>query len=202
MTSQKFFVRWLSLARKEGDRPSGFTLVEVLIVVVIIAIIASIAIPSWLGFITTRRVNRAQRDALNIMRDAQAKAQKEKRGWTACFRDEGGRLEYTILAGDRDAETGEAGGCDNGNIGWLPLGEGDADKVRIDTTTVTTANIPLNATGDYAVGFDFRGQVDLNLPNNGLKVGFTARNVNSSTRRCVIVTTILGVMQTAEGDDC
>ena len=187
---------------RKGDRPSGFTLVEVLIVLVIIGIIAGIAVPSWLGFLTTRRVNRAQRDALNVLRDAQAKAQKEKRGWAACFRDQGGQLEWTVLSPTPpnnhppgEPLTSAGVNCNLNSPGWFPLGEGDADKVAIEATST----IP-QAGGNYIVAFNFRGEVADEVVGDGITFG--ARNVNSSTRRCVTIETLLGVLQTAEGTDC
>ena len=186
------FVRLLAPKRGDGDRPFGFTLVEILAVVVLIGIVAGIAIPSWLKFLTTRRINRAQRDTLNIMRDAQAKAQKEKRDWSACFRDENGQVEWTLLAGDQRRA---AGNCDGGNLGWQPLGKSDADKVEIDTSESTLA---LNGSGDYTIAFNFRGQVD---PPFG-RVTFQPRRNNSPARRCVVVSTLLGVLRLDEDGDC
>ena len=192
MNFKNSLVRLLAPKRGDGDRHLGFTLVETLIVVFVISIIAAIAIPSWLGFLMTRRVNRAQRDALNVMRDAQAKAQKEKRDWSACFRDESGKVEWTLLAGD---QKNASGNCDGGNLGWQPLAGQDADKVAIDASESTLA---LNGSGDYAIAFNFRGQVD---PPFG-RVTFQPRNSNSPTRRCAIVSTLLGVLRLDEDGDC
>jgi prepilin-type N-terminal cleavage/methylation domain-containing protein len=64
---------------------SGFTLVEMLVVIFIIGILSAIAIPSWVSFVNTRRLSVAQDEVYRAMRQAQSQAKKQKLTWQVSF---------------------------------------------------------------------------------------------------------------------
>src|SRR5919199_6433626 len=64
-------------ASRKGD--GGFTLLEVLIIVILVGIFAAIAAPSWLAFINRQRVRTVNDRVLQTLRLAQSEAKRGKR---------------------------------------------------------------------------------------------------------------------------
>src|SRR5919199_25028 len=64
-------------ASRKGD--GGFTLLEVLIIVILVGIFASIAAPSWLAFINRQRVRTVNDRVFQSLRLAQSEAKRTKR---------------------------------------------------------------------------------------------------------------------------
>jgi type IV pilus assembly protein PilE len=108
---------------------SGFTLLELMIVVAIIAVLAIIAIPSYTQYI--RKSHRA--DALQRMQQialAQERYRAENPGYTN---------DWNLLGGDPDATT------PNGIGGWF-----DWADVTIAAGPPATYSISVTAVGDQA----------------------------------------------------
>jgi len=63
----------------------GFTMIELLIVVAIIAVTAAIAIPNIISWIPTMRVNSAARDIVSEMQLARMKAVSERNNYVITF---------------------------------------------------------------------------------------------------------------------
>jgi len=63
----------------------GFTMIELLIVVAIIAVTAAIAIPNIISWIPTMRVNSAARDLVSEMQLARMKAVSERNNYVITF---------------------------------------------------------------------------------------------------------------------
>ena len=56
----------LARARANGSANKGFTLVEVVVVIIILGIIAAIAVPSFIGYIERGRITTAATDATQL----------------------------------------------------------------------------------------------------------------------------------------
>ena len=85
----------------------GFTMIELLIVVAIIAVTAAIAIPNIISWIPTMRVNSAARDIVSEMQLARMKAVSERNNYVITF--DTSTNQYSIYDdGDNDgAEASE-----------------------------------------------------------------------------------------------
>ncbi|PSN20097.1 prepilin-type cleavage/methylation domain-containing protein [filamentous cyanobacterium CCP5] len=57
---------------------AGFTLLEVLVVVVLVAILMAIAAPGWLAYLNRQRVRTVQTDLAEVLRQAQTEAQQTR----------------------------------------------------------------------------------------------------------------------------
>jgi len=175
---------------------AGFTLIEMLVIVVLITIIAAIAAPSWLQFLTRQRLNIAQSEAITAMREAQAKAKQQKRTWEVCFRDDGTKVLWSV-------HPVPANSCTSVSIGaWNSLTGEDADKITINTAT---SSFPGSPPGYYSVQFQEKGWVKASQTDNSQDIGkitFTPRNQPTGSKRCVMVSTLLGALRVGTNNEC
>ncbi len=196
---------------------AGFTLIEVLVVVLIVGVLATIIAPGWLAFVNRQRVNKANDAILAALQQAQREAKKNKRSYSVSF---------TTNSSDQVAQIAIHPSSENPNSYWRPLGEDSGVKpkeVVLGTnitnntagTSITYAS-PFNTSTPQTITFDYMGT----LPNAnfgtiptgsteppGLKivvaVPATGNAVEpTNTKRCVIVKTLIGGMQTAKDLNC
>lgn len=164
---------------------SGFTIVELLVVIVAIAILAAIANPTWQVILKRQRLNSAQAEALNIIRQAQYKAKSEKRVWEASFRKSDRYIQWSVHPAT-DTET---------NRTWNYLLSENSDQIDIDQTKTTLRH----SDGSYNIQFQYKGRVNGQLG----RITFMSPGANDrAIRRCVFVSTLLGAMRTDSDRGC
>ncbi|MBD3883780.1 prepilin-type N-terminal cleavage/methylation domain-containing protein [Phormidium tenue FACHB-886] len=163
--------------RQSRQSTAGYTLVEMIVVLVIIGILAAIAAPGWLAFMNSRRANAARDQVAQVLRQAQAQARKSKSVQAVTFDSVADPPTLTALGvtqrlGDNQLEPG---------------------IVKLQAKNGTTA---INR-----IEFDPNGNIQAPAisEDQGLKVTVT---VSTTAKRCVIVQTLLGATRSASGSDC
>jgi prepilin-type N-terminal cleavage/methylation domain-containing protein len=158
----------------------GFTLFELLIVIVIAGILALIAAPGWLTFMNNRRANAGRDQVLQLLRQAQSQAVRSRRSQVVTFETPNDELPVVTIAGISQRIDGQVVGATPENFGLEVL---ESDPA-----------CPGNA---GCVIFDDRG----NVSKAGTVINVTSPAADGA-KRCVIVETLLGAMRSTSGDDC
>jgi prepilin-type N-terminal cleavage/methylation domain-containing protein len=161
-------------ASKKGD--SGYTLLELLVVVILLGVLASIAAPGWLGFINRQRVRTVNDRVFQSLRTAQSEAKRTKR-------------DVTIIFNAVDPPTVTIDGNDQ------PLNAGGEIKAGqiVLSTNAATAVPPNSITFNY-LGNPSTAQFVVTVAPSGSAP-------NTSAKKCAIVETLIGGMRTGEGND-
>jgi prepilin-type N-terminal cleavage/methylation domain-containing protein len=166
----------LSPSRSDPSQ-TGFTLLESLIAATIIAIMAAIALPSWLGFLDQRRVNMTQDMVYQALRSTQQDASQNLQNQQFSLRERNNRIEWASHPTSVSAVQVSH---------WTPLIEG-VGLANEDNTLIQSGDI-------YYVRFDHHGNVRSRLGRITV-VGSGSRN----SHRCVVVSTLLGAMRRGQG---
>jgi len=196
---------------RDKKRQSGFTLIEVLIVVVMIGILGSIAAPGWLGFVSQQRVSRANDVVLRALQSTQSQARKTKLSYSfvlrlgsngvpevASFPDAGGTTSFSSIPSSAWKSVGADIGLAPGQV-WIGTNLSGTNTGSGQPSIIT--NTPTGR-----ITFDNTGVLltSSRSPAVGLTVAVAqpsgSNDANPSTMRCVQITTVLGSMETRQGD--
>lgn len=160
--------------RKPARKLSGFTLIEVLLVVFIVSLLAAIAVPSWLSLLSTMRVNHAQSILYSAMLKAKSQATQQKVIYQVSFREENNTAQWAI----------HPVGINPLDAVWHDLNP----AVKIDAAETTLYKHP--ATGVWRVQFNHKGHANGQLG----RVTVSLRD-SGKKKRCVFVSTLLGALR-------
>jgi len=180
-------------ASRKGD--GGFTILELVVIVLVLGILSAIAAPSWLAFINRQRVRTVNDRVFQSLRLAQSEAKRSKRDVTVTF-------NYAPTATpvvDPPTVTFDPPLATGGSE--LKLDGGGEIKPG---TIVLTVNKPAGATPPpNSIVFDYQG--NLTAGTTPFVVTVAPANYSkpdTSARQCARVETLIGGMRTAEGKDC
>jgi prepilin-type N-terminal cleavage/methylation domain-containing protein len=194
-------ILWRLLNRFSPRPSSGFTLIEVLVVTIIIGILSAIAAPGYLSFVSRQRLNTAQSTVLGAIRDAQSKAKKDKVNYQVSFRENNGALQYVVHTSTIPACTSLVA-CTTAYaaLPWLSVDQ-DGNKnilmggvsAAYTTTTADPAPVDPLLPRVLRVRFSYKGNLINDITGRYIVLKSTG---SGSDRRCVTVTTMLGATRT------
>ncbi|MEG4633905.1 prepilin-type N-terminal cleavage/methylation domain-containing protein [Microcoleus sp. AR_TQ3_B6] len=190
-------------ASRKGE--GGFTILELVVIVLILGILSAIAAPSWQAFITRQRVRTVNDRVFQSLRLAQSEAKRTKRDVKLTFNTNASNppVDPPTVTFTPPLATGGSTQTLNGG------GEIKRGTIALSTnaTIPGDADIPINS-----IIFDYQGNVKKLPPSTNPATPNVRRFVvtvapanatsNSSARQCAIVETIIGGMRTAEGTQC
>jgi len=180
---------------KTASRKSdgGFTIIELLVIVIMLGILVGIAAPSWLAFINRQRVRTVNDRVFQSLRTAQSQAKRSKRDIIITFDT---TVDPPIATINTNPPTINAStGLPNPPLRTETFNGGGEIKPG---TIKLTVNTPAGATApSNSIVFDYQG----NPSTTGFVVTVAPANSppNSAARQCVRVETLIGGMRTDEG---
>ena len=171
-------------ASRKGD--GGFTIIELLVIVIMLGILTAIAAPSWLAFINRQRVRTVNDRVFQSLRLAQSEAKRTKRDITITFSG-----PSSVPSVDPPTVTFDPPLATGGKTQTLDAG----GEIKPGTIALTV-NKPANAPPPpNSIVFDYQG----NLTEGTTPFYVTVASSGGGTKQCVIVETIIGGMRTDEG---
>jgi prepilin-type N-terminal cleavage/methylation domain-containing protein len=173
-------------ASRKSD--AGFTILELLVVVIMLGVLSAIAAPGWLGFINRQRVRTVNDRVFQSLRLAQSEAKRNKRDVKITFnydRTATPAIDPPTVTFDPPLATG-------GSTQTLNAG----GEVKPGTIALTFNKPDSTDPKKSSLIFDYQGKPD--------KTSFivTVAPVGGGAKQCAIVETIIGGMRTGEGSEC
>ncbi len=159
----------------------GYTLLEILIVVAIIAILGAIAVPGWLGFLTQQELRLGQEAIQRANYTAISNAKRDKLTWQVSFRQAGEIAQYAVHPAERPPSASE----------WVKLSR----HLVIDEDNTTFFFD--KGQGLWRVQFNHWGNTNGRMGR--VTIAIASR---PTAKRCVIVNTLIGNHRLARDKDC
>ncbi|MEG4104819.1 prepilin-type N-terminal cleavage/methylation domain-containing protein [Microcoleus sp. S13_C5] len=178
---------------------AGFTMIELLIIILIIGIFSAIVAPSWLMFINNYRLKASLDRAYSAMELAHSNAKREKVSWQASFKQVGENVQIAVHPAD--IPPGQVPASQ-----WKKL----EPQIQIDTNETTVLQVNENneqkENGTIRrVMFNHRGcpvsrsDHDCTLTSIRAKGTLTLYHPNlKNSQRCIIISTLLGHKRTSK----
>ncbi|BAY30997.1 hypothetical protein NIES2107_28450 [Nostoc carneum NIES-2107] len=218
----KFLFQKLKDSPTIPSESSGFSLLEVVVVVVMIGILSAIAAPSWLSFSKRQTINKANDVIVSAIQEAQGEAKRRKVSYNVSFITDNNIPKIAVYP-TKDVADGY----------WRVLGEGlgiQSGLIVLGTNLTDTNTTTSSSTVSYAsttaktITFDYTGALVFDNPittntnsltsvqNNkigdkGLIIAISLAKSGNPTeptgvKRCVIVKTLLGSIKTGKDTEC
>lgn len=189
----------------------GYTLTEMLVVIVMIGVVIAVGTMSLFPLLQRQRVRAAANVARNVIRLAQTNAMKERRIWTAAFRNGPQGVEYRIYRDSRD-QTSAAGAPP-----WQPLLEDENDQVMMvmwgtDFYSPVWGRVEngkeqalecwrgdARPSEECRVSFNYQGKVI--TPTAPRRISFSISAYEDKFLHCVRLATLVGAVRVESGLD-
>ncbi|AFY54110.1 prepilin-type N-terminal cleavage/methylation domain-containing protein [Rivularia sp. PCC 7116] len=190
---------------------SGFTLIEVMVVIAMVGILSAIVAPSWLSFVAKQRLNKANDSVLAALQESQRQAKNTKRSYSVSFRTNNKQpqiaIHPSVVEPDKYwRELGEEAGV---NTEKLLIGT-NLDGIN-KTKNIVSYGSNYIKSKPQTISFNYLGILDTkedgDSSDTSLKFLVAIPQTKTPTKpsdekRCVVIETLIGGIVTAKNEDC
>jgi len=170
------------LKKNPVQSDQGFTLIELMVVVLMIGVLSAIAAPGWQAFTTGQRLKTVNNQVFQAIKVAQAEAKRKKGDVTVTFNS---TVDPPTVSYD-------------GNVQKLNV----SGEIKPGTIKLVTGAGDPTVTADLDIVFDYQGSIKKMTPEQKLPFIATVSLPDGTGKRCTIVQTLLGGIRTAEKTGC
>jgi type II secretory pathway pseudopilin PulG len=184
-----FKMKHVARTNRSKRQNSGFTLLELMVIIVMVGILGAVAAPSWLSFLSQQRIRTVESDLIQTIKQTQQDAIQRRRS-----------VVFEVKE-DEDLPT-----VNNG----IDITLGSGSNIRPGMVTLNAFSVNDDDSkndDDVSLAFDHQGRpIELDADGDPipqvLPFVITVSGENSNTQQCAIIANLIGSIKTAEGADC
>ena len=189
---------------------AGFTLLEMLVIIIIIGVLFAIAAPGWLAFINRQRLGNANEKVLQTLRTAQIEAKRTRTYREARFDTTADPPQVAVLPLTSTYVGGTGGSnvlnlnrlADNQVKTWETVGQGNINAGVLTLKTNNTPNNYIIFNPDGGVASTVQAPNNPNISDTQPFTVTLALKQSASVKRCISVRTLLGAVSQASDASC